>query len=350
MERHSLWGHDLQREMFRRALQRGRLGHAYLFSGPRGIGKKQFALLLAQSLLCEKQSAEGMNPCGECSGCRQVLTLAHPDLMLVGLPEGKSELPIETFVGSPDKRGREGLCHDLSLAPMHGGFRVAIIDDADCMNIASANALLKTLEEPGPRSVLILITEDAEQVIRTIRSRCQQVNFGALADAELQAILKHNAAREGVEYPPERLAQALREAQGSVLRAEEWLTRMEQGGSGAASLSAVLSRPGFRVQDLASAADQLLNQYGSDTQGQRAGAHAILDCCREYCYRHLVRTATEPDVDPRIPDAWGDALELCLHAGIQNERRASVSLCLDAFYQELEIRLRPTWKNMSVRS
>lgn len=347
-----LYGHEQQREMFRRALSRGRLGHAYLFSGPRGIGKQRFARFLAQSLMCERHSAELLAPCGECAGCRQVLSGTHPDLFQVGLPTGKSELPIETFVGSPEKRGREGLCHDLAMAPMHGGYRVAIIDDADCMNVASANALLKTLEEPGPRSVLILIAEDPEQVIRTIRSRCQQVYFGPLSTDDLRSVVLQNAAVESQELPAERLELALAEANGSVQQAEAWLSRTEQGGAAIAHLNAVLTRPGFRVFELTQAAEQVISQFGSETREQRAGGQAILDCCLALCHRRLTESTQVEfrEEFSHIRDAWGDAVELCLRTSVQLERRASVPLCLDAFYQELEICLRPTWKNVAAQS
>ncbi|MFT3772273.1 MAG: hypothetical protein QM820_43285 [Minicystis sp.] len=87
------------------------------------------------------------------------------------------------MVGAPDRRGREGLCHDLSLRPMSANRKVAIIDDADRMNEESANALLKTLEEPPAGSILFLITPSIEPILPTIRSRCQPIRFGPLAES-----------------------------------------------------------------------------------------------------------------------------------------------------------------------
>ena len=94
----------------------------------------------------------------------------HPDLHLVSKPADRGFIPLSAFIGDEAHRMREGLCHTIALKPMMGGRRVAIIDDADYLNDESANALLKTLEEPPPRSVLILIAGNLERQLPTIRS------------------------------------------------------------------------------------------------------------------------------------------------------------------------------------
>ncbi|MEZ6064931.1 MAG: ATP-binding protein [Planctomycetaceae bacterium] len=143
-------GHDTQLAMFRRAIARGRVAHAYLFLGPPGVGKRLIAHRIAQCLFCQTHADSELRACGICSACKQVKSGTHSDLMSIGLPPGKRELPISLLLGEPDRRGREGLLHDLSLRPMSADRRIAIIDDADRMNDESANALLKTLEEPPP--------------------------------------------------------------------------------------------------------------------------------------------------------------------------------------------------------
>ncbi len=344
-----LYGHDQQQEMFQRAIQRGRLGQAYLLTGPSGIGKRTFASLLAQSLLCRQRGATELTACGQCAGCRQVQSGTHPDFMQVGLPEGKTELPIEVFVGSSEKRGREGLCHELSLSPMQGGYRIALIDDADSMNVASANALLKTLEEPGPGAVLILIAEDADQVIQTIRSRCQQVFFGPLSPEDLRLALQNLADTTG-ELTEAQRESAILQSKGSVSRALQWLGQNEQQAGSQATFVKLLRRGAFRAADLAVAGEAVMGQFGSDTHSQREGALAIVTGCLEYCHEQLTRLESSAPASEEIGDAWAEALELCLDTTIQIERRAAVLLCLDAFYQELEIRLHPTWKKAAARS
>ncbi|MEI8018151.1 MAG: DNA polymerase III subunit delta' [Schlesneria sp.] len=185
----SLCGHAEQREMFRRTIRRHRLSQAYLFIGPEGIGKQQFARRLAQSLLCQNSGEDPLEACGDCSGCKPFLAGAHPDFLYVGCPEGKRELPIALLVGPEERRGQEGLCHDLSLAPLPGSRKVAIVDDADTMNDASANSFLKTLEEPPERAILLLIASNLDALLPTIRSRCQLVRFSALETSDIEKIL-----------------------------------------------------------------------------------------------------------------------------------------------------------------
>jgi DNA polymerase-3 subunit delta' len=182
-------GHRDQVEMFRRAYQRGRFSQAYLFVGPEGIGKRMFARQLAQCLLCERFDENVFAACDSCPSCRQMHAGTHSDFLLVGCPPGKSVLPIELIAGSEDRRGREGLCYELSLRPMSGPRRIAVVDDAQLMNTESANALLKTLEEPPPSSALILLATAVDSVLPTIRSRCQLVRFAALSDRDVAELL-----------------------------------------------------------------------------------------------------------------------------------------------------------------
>ena len=182
-------GHDAIVERFRHSLSSGRLGSTFLFVGPAGIGKRTFASKLAQSLLCTSSAEEALDPCGTCAACRQVLAESHPDLELVRKPAGKSFIPIELLIGDKGHRMREGLCARIAMKPSAGGRRVAMIDDADDLNQEGANCLLKTLEEPPPRSVLILIGTSLQRQLPTIRSRCQLVNFRRLDDDVLGKLI-----------------------------------------------------------------------------------------------------------------------------------------------------------------
>ena len=113
----------------------------------------------------------------------------HPDVHLLARPADKAFIPVELFIGDKEHRMREGLCYDISLKPYSGRRKVAIIDDADYFNKEGANCLLKTLEEPPPKSVLILIGTSEQRQLPTIRSRCQVVRFRPLAESDVAEIL-----------------------------------------------------------------------------------------------------------------------------------------------------------------
>jgi DNA polymerase-3 subunit delta' len=176
-----IYGHDEILDRFRQTLRAGRLASTYLFVGPPGIGKRRIALELAHSLLCTDASEADLNPCGNCESCRLFAAGSHPDLDVMGLPADKTTLPIELFIGDREHRNQEGLCHRLGMRPFFGRRKVAIVDDADHFSIASANCLLKTLEEPPPSALLILIGTSPSRQLPTIRSRSQVVRFSPLA-------------------------------------------------------------------------------------------------------------------------------------------------------------------------
>ena len=106
---HGIEGHDDVVELFRRALERGRLASSFLFAGPAGVGKRSFALKLAQALLCSARPEEALDPCGECPECAQVAAVTHPDLMLVSKPADKSVIPVELSRKQPQAQERATL-------------------------------------------------------------------------------------------------------------------------------------------------------------------------------------------------------------------------------------------------
>lgn len=156
----------------------GNLSHSYLFAGPEGVGKATLARALAQALLC--QEAPTVTGCLRCPSCHKVATHCHPDLIRVEMAEKKTRIAVDQI--------RE-LARFLSLTPMEAPWKVAIIDDAATMNPAAANALLKTLEEPPARSILILVTSRPGMLLATIRSRCIIYPFSTLSKEDFFRIL-----------------------------------------------------------------------------------------------------------------------------------------------------------------
>lgn len=196
-------GHGRAKEQLRAALDAGRLPHALLFVGPSGVGKRQVALALAQSLLCEAKSGR---PCGACSGCVKVAGGIHPAVLSVAAdPESKSkEIVLKQITD---------LSETLSRTPGEGGLYVVILDGADAMNLHAQNAFLKTLEEPMSPAHFVLVTSDPNRLLPTVRSRCQILRFGALGTTDTEDILMA-AADEG--FSPREASDYARLSQGSV--------------------------------------------------------------------------------------------------------------------------------------
>jgi DNA polymerase-3 subunit delta' len=205
-------GHDDVVEQFRRSLASGRLATTYLFLGPEGIGKRSLAVQLAKALMCKQVPEAELAPCGRCDSCLLLDAGNHPDLDVVGLPVGKRQLPVETFIGDRDHRNQEGLCHNLALRPQLGRRRVTIIDDADYFNAESANCLLKTLEEPPHGVVIFLIGTNRSRQLPTILSRSQVVRFQPLPLDVIARLL----AERGLADSPHQADQLAAESGGSL--------------------------------------------------------------------------------------------------------------------------------------
>lgn len=210
-----LIGHQQQLQWFQTAAARNRLGSTFLFVGQDGIGKRTFARLLAQSLLCRSSPVDVLSACGACEDCAQVRASTHPDLIEISKPKEKSEMPLELLIGRAEKRMREGLCYDISLRSYGGRRKVAIVDDADALNDEGANALLKTLEEPPEHSLLILVGTSVQRQLPTIRSRCQTILFRDLSKQEMiELILRNQLASTREQAGPLALA-----SEGSIAQA-----------------------------------------------------------------------------------------------------------------------------------
>ena len=190
MERETDWpiiGHRAAVDQLRRSIERGQVGHAYLFVGPEGVGRRTVARTFAQALVC--QSQVGSRPCGVCSACRRAARGIHPDIMTISLEQQAAEetrdskntrISIETI--------RE-LRSNLSLRPLEADWRVAILEDVDLFSFSAYDALLKTLEEPPPFVVLLLIATELDSIPETIRSRCRPIQLEPLSRADVAAAL-----------------------------------------------------------------------------------------------------------------------------------------------------------------
>ncbi len=181
--------------VLRAALAHARLHHALLFTGPAGVGKRTAALALATALACEIAPGQG---CGACATCTRIAEDRHPDVITLAREGAAQIIPIETV--------RTQVIAACAMPPHEARERVFLVDEATALPPAAANALLKTLEEPPARTRFILMTVAPDQLLPTIRSRCQRVAFAALSTAARRAV-------GGAEVEPVvRAAQALLDA------------------------------------------------------------------------------------------------------------------------------------------
>lgn len=196
-------GHDRIIEVFRRSVRSGKTSHSFIFEGIPGCGRRKTALALIQALFC---SSFADDACGVCSSCRKIAGGNHGDIhIVVPLPD-KRDISVEQL--------RE-LQRELSLRPYEAPRKACIMEPAERMSVNAANSLLKTLEEPPGNALIILLTENADMLLPTIRSRCQLIRFSPLSLENIRLLLE----KSGVAADAANLLAPLSE--GSMQRAGE---------------------------------------------------------------------------------------------------------------------------------
>jgi DNA polymerase-3 subunit delta' len=337
-------GHDNVVEKLRRAVARNRLASSFLFCGPAGVGKRTLALRFAQALLCPARPAAEIGPCNVCPSCAMALAGTHPDVEVVAKPEDKADLPVKLFIGEGETRGQEGLCHWISLKPFMGGRRIAIIDDADFLNLTGANCLLKTLEEPPPQSVLILIGTSPARQLPTIRSRCQLIRFQPLPEETVARLLVSKA----LVADKAEAARLARFSEGSLQQAIElagadvWDCRR--------TLLEKLSAEVLDSAGLAQIVATFIDEAGKEAPARRARFRQVVAFAGDF-YRRLLHARSDlplpADPELRAPleaavrRFRGDAmvaaacLERCLDALGQIDRNANQATLIEAWLDDL---------------
>ena len=164
-------------------LQAGKVVHAWLLLGPAGSGKRKVALAIAAALECEVEPGRG---CGQCSSCFRIMRSRHPDVHHV-LPEGPL-IPVDVI--------REAVIPEAARSPFEARYKIFIVEEAERMNDAAQNALLKTLEEPQSGTVFILISDQEDELLETIRSRCRILRLQPVSEDKLVELLRQAGAEE----------------------------------------------------------------------------------------------------------------------------------------------------------
>jgi DNA polymerase-3 subunit delta' len=248
-----LLGQSRAASYLQRAVTNDAVSHAYLFVGPTGVGKKKAARALACALIC----ADG--GCGGCEACARIKREVHPDVHVL-VPVGSSGYLVEQI---------RDVVGDIYLTSIEGGKRVYIFDRADTFNAASANAFLKTLEEPPDGVVMILLADDADAVIDTIASRCQLIRFQRVPESRAVELL---VSRTGASA--EQAMEALAATGGVLGRAQDYLNSPQRRQ---ARELVVRTMPNLTVMDAADVLDsarEMLESARVPLEGLKAAQDA----------------------------------------------------------------------------
>ncbi|QHS23869.1 DNA polymerase III subunit delta' [Virgibacillus sp. MSP4-1] len=197
-------------QMLKNSIKKGRISHAYLFQGPKGTGKKEAGLLLAKSYFC--QYKEDHKPCDACRDCRRIDSGNHPDVHMI-VPDGQSIK-------------KEQIAHlqkEFTYTGLESNQKVYILQSADTMTTNAANQLLKFLEEPKRSTLAILLTENGQSILNTIRSRCQIMSFKSLNTDQLEKQLAASGMSESFRKLTASLTNDLEEAQ--AMAEDDWFAK-----------------------------------------------------------------------------------------------------------------------------
>jgi DNA polymerase-3 subunit gamma/tau len=212
-------GQDPVTRTLQNALSSGRVAHAYLFTGPRGVGKTTTARLLAKALACTQRT--GSEACGACPSCQDFVSGAPVDVM---------EIDAASNTGVDDIRT---LRENVKYAPARGRFKIYIVDEVHMLSGPAFNAFLKTLEEPPAHVVFVLATTDPRKIPATVLSRCQRFDFRPIPPEQLTATLSQILTKEDVRFEPAALPLLVRAAEGSLRDALSLLDTAIAYGGGA---------------------------------------------------------------------------------------------------------------------
>lgn len=217
------------------AIQKNRLAHAYLFAGPRGIGKTSTARILAKALNCK--SGPTLEPCGKCSSCLEISQSRSLDVIEI---DGASNTGVEDV---------RSLRENVKFAPTSGKYKIYIIDEVHMLSTAAFNALLKTLEEPPEFVKFIFATTHPDKIPSTVLSRCQRLDFRRISVIEIISQLEKIVKNEKIEVDKEVLFAIAKASDGSLRDGESILDQLVSFSKGKVSLKDVISILGLVEQD-----------------------------------------------------------------------------------------------------
>src|SRR5215471_18477059 len=207
-------GQDHVAQTLKKAIESGRIAHAYLFCGTRGVGKTSMARIMAKALNCEKSDGPTSHPCGKCNSCQAIARGEDIDVI---------EIDAASNTGVDNVRD---LIANAQFRPARARFKIYIIDEVHMLSKAAFNALLKTMEEPPEHVKFILATTEPEKVLPTILSRCQRYDFRNIPTREIAAHLKEICKKEKIKADEDALLLVAKAGAGSMRDSLSLLDRL----------------------------------------------------------------------------------------------------------------------------
>jgi DNA polymerase-3 subunit delta' len=331
-------GHEPAKRALRNAIEGGRLGASLLFCGPRGTGRGLLARELAMAINCRDRGAQV--PCGGCAPCRKIAAGTSGDCIVVQ-PQDRPSIGIDQV---------RAMLDELALAPVEFERRVFIIDPASALGEEAQNALLKGLEEPPARSLIVLIAEHEAEMLSTIASRCLLVRLSALSPSEVERVLEQRGldpdeARARAAWGGGSPGEALEEDAAEVAQmGADTLARLAGGGA--------YADPMATIEDLVS--------FSNDARGEGASARRLrIGRVLRHVQRGLrdalvlrerglapERSALDPELLGRLahlpPGRLERGLDLTVRVEEELVRNANTKLVLDGLVLDLGAALAPT--------
>lgn len=293
-------GHKREIEHLEKAISTGKVSHAYIFSGEKGTGKLTLANAFAMALQC---TGEGEKPCGTCHSCHQAASGNHPDIIHITHEKPNS-------IGVDDVRDQ--LVGDVQIRPYNGKYKIYIMPDAEKMTVQAQNAILKTIEEPPEYAVIILLTDNEQGFLDTIRSRCVLMQLKPVPDEQVKKYLM-----EHVEIPDYQADICAAFAQGNIGKAERLATSEDFNAIKASAMKLIRKAGTMSISDII--------EYVKEVQDYKISIQDYLDILALW-YRDMVYFKATKDVNGIIFQdelrTIRETVKLCSYEGVEEVMQA----------------------------
>lgn len=293
-------GHKQEIAHLERAIETGKVSHAYIFSGDKGTGKRRLADAFAKTLQCE---GTGVRPCGECHSCRQAESGNHPDIIYI-----RHEKP--TSIGVEDIR--EQLTGDIQIRPYNGRYKIYMIPDAERMTVQAQNAILKTIEEPPEYAVIILMTTNEQVFLDTIRSRCVVLNLKPVPDEQVKSYLM-----EQIQIPDYQADICVAFAQGNIGKAVRLASSEDFSAIKSSAMQLIRNAGKMEISDLI--------DYVKEVQEYKISIQDYLDILALW-YRDMVYFKATRDIDGIVFQdeirTIRETVKVCSYEGVEEVMKA----------------------------